>query len=52
MNDIAYILGVNNELEGALRLIADSEPLDTNSFVCDFDTLQGVARAALAKVQS
>lgn len=36
------------QLETALQTIANSEPLDTDSFVCDFDTLRGVAAAAIA----
>lgn len=40
---------INADLLAALQKIADAEPLDTDSFVCDFDTLQGIARAAIAK---
>lgn len=40
------------QLETALRTIANSEPLDTDSFVCDFDTLRGVAAAAIANAQT
>ena len=39
----------NAMLREALETIVNSEPLDGPSFVCDFDTLQSVARAALAK---
>ena len=37
------------ELLEALQTIADSEEFNGDSFVCDFQTLQGVARAAIAK---
>lgn len=37
------------ELEAALRTIVNSEPHDGDGVVCDFDTLQSVARAAIAK---
>jgi hypothetical protein len=37
------------ELLAALQIIADSEEHHGFSFVCDFSTLQGVARAAIAK---
>lgn len=37
------------DLVKALQTIADAVPIDGDSFVCDFDTLQSVARAALAK---
>lgn len=40
-----------DELLAAMRAIANSQQLDADSFVCDFDTLQGVARAAIAKVE-
>ena len=35
------------KLRNALRIIADSEEYNGDSFVCDFSTLQSVARAAL-----
>lgn len=47
---IAYKVHAHDELVAALHTIAESAPIDTASFVCDFDTLQLVARAALAKV--
>lgn len=36
-------------LRGQLALIARSERCEEGAVICDFDTLQGVARAALAK---
>lgn len=36
----------------ALRTIVDSEEYHGDLVVCDFDTLQGVARAALAKLEN
>ena len=36
------------KLREALKQIANAEPFETESFVCDFDTLQGIARHALA----
>lgn len=41
---------MHDELVAALRTIANSEAIDGDTVICDFDTLQGVARAALAKV--
>lgn len=38
---------VNPKLVNALRTIADSEEFHGDSFVCDFASLQSVARAAL-----
>ena len=35
----------------ALVVIADAEEMDGDSFVCDFQTLQSVARAAIAAVR-
>lgn len=35
------------DLEHALQIIADSEEYHGDSFVCDFDSLQSVARNAL-----
>lgn len=37
------------KLEAALQTIIASEPHDGDLVVCDFDTLQSVARAAIAK---
>ena len=48
----ACLIAAAPDLLAALQCIVDSEPLDGDSFVCDFETLQSVARAAIAKVQS
>lgn len=45
----ARIIAAAPDLLAALQTIADSEPFDGESFVCDFETVQGIARAALAK---
>ena len=49
VNELLNVKAQRDELVAALKLIVDSEPCDTGSVVCDFETLQGVARAALAK---
>ena len=40
---------INADLLAALAVIANSEQLKTGSFVCDFETLQSVARTAIAR---
>lgn len=40
-----------DELLAALEIIAASEEFHGDSFVCDFGTLQGVSRAAIAKAK-
>ena len=45
----ARLIAAAPDLLAALQTIADSEPFDGESFVCDFETLQSVARAAIAK---
>lgn len=45
------LLAENIQLAKALREIRDAAPLDGPSFVCDFDTLQSIARAALRAVE-
>jgi hypothetical protein len=45
----ARLIAAAPDLLAALQFIADSEEYDGDSFVCDFATLQGVARAAIAK---
>lgn len=47
--DDARLIAAAPDLLRALQTIADSEPFDGESFVCDFETLRGVARAAIAK---
>lgn len=42
---------MNQELLAALDIIVSSEEFHGDSFVCDFGTLQGVARAAIAKAK-
>ena len=42
---------MNQELLAALEIIVASEEFHGDSFVCDFGTLQGVARAAIAKAK-
>ena len=49
----AYISHAANaypQLVSALRAISGASPLETDSFVCDFDTLQSMARAALREL--
>jgi hypothetical protein len=45
----AVLIAAAPDLLRALQTIADSEPFDGGSFVCDFETLRGVARAAIDK---
>ena len=47
----ARLIAAAPELLAALKTIANSEELKTGTFVCDFQTLQGVARAAIAKAK-
>ena len=49
LNGVAGLIAQRNELLAALEIIAASEEFHGDSFVCDFGTLQGVARAAIAK---
>ena len=42
---------MNKGLLEALEVIAASEEFHGDSFVCDFETLQGVAREAIAKAK-
>jgi len=46
---IAALMAAAPDLLAALETIANSEPLDTDAFICDFDTLQSVARAAISR---
>lgn len=45
----ARLMAAAPDLLAALRLILDSEETHGDSVVCDFETLQSVARAAIAK---
>lgn len=47
----AALIAAAPEMLAALEAIAEAEEFDGDSFVCDFQTLQGVARAALAKAK-
>ena len=47
--DNARLIAAAPDLLAALRLILDSEETHGDSVVCDFETLQSVARAAVAK---
>ena len=51
LNGVAGLIAQRNELLAALEIIAASEEFHGDSFVCDFGTLQGVARAAIAKAK-
>ena len=43
---------MNKGLLEALEVIAASEEFHGDSFVCDFETLQGVARDSIAKAKA
>ena len=43
---------MNKELLAALEVIAASEEFHGDSFVCDLETLQGVARDSIAKAKA
>jgi hypothetical protein len=45
--DAPALYAENERLRAALREIEEAEAFDTETFVCDFDTLQSIARAAL-----
>ena len=47
--DNARLIAAAPDLLAALRLILESEETHGDSVVCDFETLQSVARAAVAK---
>ena len=51
-DEIDRLKAENAELVKALEIIVNSEPLETGTFVCDFSSLQSVARAALAKART
>lgn len=50
-NKLADVLNQCDEPLAALEIIVASEEFHGDSFVCDFGTLQGVARAAIAKAK-
>ena len=45
----ARLIAAAPDLLAALQIIADSEELNGDTVVCDFDTLQSVAREAIRK---
>ncbi len=51
INSHDELVQMNHELLAALEIIVASEEFHGDSFVCDFGTLQGVARAAIAKAK-
>ena len=51
LNGVAGLIAQRDELLAALEIIAAYEEFHGDSFVCDFGTLQGVARAAIAKAK-
>jgi len=52
INSHDELVAMNKELLAALEVIAASEEFHGGSFVCDFETLQGGAREAIAKAAS
>ena len=51
INSHDELVAMNKELLAALEVIAASEEFQGDSFVCDFQTLQGVARDSIAKAK-
>lgn len=51
INSHDELVAMNKELLAALGVIAASEKFQGDSFVCDFETLQGVARDSIAKAK-
>ena len=51
INSHDELVAMNKELLAALEVIAASEEFHGDSFVCDFETLQGVARDSIAKAK-
>ena len=47
----ALLIASAPDLLKALKIIANSEEQHGDTVVCDFETLQGVARAAIAKAK-
>ena len=52
INSHDELVAMNKDLLAALEVIAASEEFHGGSFVCDFETLQGVAREAIAKAKA
>ena len=52
INSHDELVAMNKELLAALEVIAASEEFHGGSFVCDFETLQGVARDSIAKAKA
>ena len=51
INSHDELVQMNKDLLAALEIIVAAEEFHGDSFVCDFGTLQGVARAAIAKAK-
>ena len=51
INSHDELVQMNQDLLAALEIIVASEEFHGDSFVCDFGTLHGVARAAIAKAK-
>lgn len=51
INSHDELVQMNQDLLAALEIIVASEEFHGDSFVCDFGTLQGVVRAAIAKAK-
>ena len=51
INSHDELVAMNKELLAALEIIAVSEEFHGDSFVCDFETLQGVARDSITKAK-
>ena len=49
--EIAELKRQRDELLAAMKTIANSEEFHGDSFICDFDSLQSVARASIAKAK-
>ena len=49
--EAARLIAAAPDLLAALEIIVNSEELETGTFVCDFQSLQSVARAARAKAR-
>ena len=49
--EIAELKRQRDELLAAMKTIANSEEFHGDSFICDFDSLQSVARASISKAK-